>query len=97
MLRSASVKVKAFLEVFTEKLVKTIQGCDLFLTLSFHKDEYAKKLYHLLCLQGIYCRLADEQDTLRFGIAVAENFKRLENACRHACIALTQQSNDISK
>jgi len=72
-------------QAFTDKLVKTIQGCDLFLTLSFHHNDSAKKLYHLLCQQGVYCRLADEQDTLRFGIAKHESLSRLEDACIQAC------------
>ena len=72
--------------VFTDKIVKTMNSCDLFITLSFHHKENAKKLYHLLCLQGVYCRLADEQDTLRFGITLAENLNRLENACRQLSI-----------
>jgi cobalamin biosynthetic protein CobC len=73
---------------FSDKLVSTIQGCDLFLTLSFHQTNNAKALYHLLCKQGVYCRLSDEQDTLRFGISIEENFKRLESACRQACSEL---------
>ena len=76
-------------QTFTDKLVKTIQGCDLFLTLFFHQNDSAKKLYHLLCQQGVYCRLADEQDTLRFGIANQESLQRLESACAHACNQLT--------
>lgn len=80
-------------QTFTEELVKTIQGCDLFLTLSFHQADSAKKLYHLLCQQGVYCRLADEQDTLRFGIATQESLTRLENACIQACnqLAISEQ------
>jgi cobalamin biosynthetic protein CobC len=72
-------------QAFTDKLVNTIQGCDLFLTLSFHHNDSAKQLYHLLCQQGVYCRLADEQDTLRFGIAKYKSLRRLENACIQAC------------
>lgn len=75
-------------QVFTDNLVKTIQGCDLFLTVNFHQADNAKKIYHLLCQQGVYCRLSDEQDTLRFGISVEENFMRLESACRQACSEL---------
>lgn len=72
-------------QTFSGKLVDAIQGCDLFLTLSFHQIDSAKKLYHLLCQQGVYCRLSDEQDTLRFGIALEKDFKRLESACFQAC------------
>ncbi|MCW8834395.1 MAG: threonine-phosphate decarboxylase CobD [Colwellia sp.] len=76
--------------VFTEKIVKAIQGCDLFLTLSFHQKDQAKKLYHWLCQQGVYCRLADEKDTLRFGIAKASELKRLEQSCLVAIRHLRQ-------
>ena len=76
-------------EVFPQALVLDINGCDLFLTLRFHQTDSAKKLYHLLCQQGVYCRLSDEQDTLRFGISIEENLKRLESACRQACSELT--------
>lgn len=80
-------------QTFTNKLVKAIQGCDLFLTLSFHKSDSANKLYHLLCQQGVYCRLADEQDTLRFGIATQESLTRIEKACIQACnqLAISEQ------
>ncbi|WP_085298867.1 threonine-phosphate decarboxylase CobD [Cognaticolwellia mytili] len=85
-LHTLRVQQEALLwQVFTDKLVSTIQGCDLFLTLSFYQTGNAKKLYHLLCQQGVYCRLSDEQDTLRFGIAVEENLMRLEDACLQAC------------
>ncbi len=76
-------------QVFSSELVSAIEGCDLFLTLSFHQANNAKVLYHLLCQQGVYCRLSDEQDTLRFGIALEDDFKRLDSACRQACNILT--------
>lgn len=79
-------------QVFTDKLVSEIQGSDLFLTVSFHQTDTAKNLYHLLCQQGVYCRLADEQDTLRFGITLAEDFVRLEQACAHAREQLSSSS-----
>ncbi len=72
-------------QVFNDKLIKAINSCDLFITLSFHQQESSEKLYHLLCQQGIYCRLADEKDTLRFGIANQESFERLGNACVQSC------------
>jgi len=60
-----------------KELIADINGTDLFLTLSFHHQNTASELYHLLCQQGIYCRLADEKDTLRFGIATQEQQLRL--------------------
>ncbi|MCP4989893.1 MAG: hypothetical protein GY928_28735 [Colwellia sp.] len=71
-------------QVFNDKLIKAINSCDLFITLSFHQQESAPKLYHLLCQQGVYCRLADEQDTLRFGIVLTEDLERLAASCRLA-------------
>ena len=75
-------------QVFSTALIVDIQGCDLFLSLRFQQQSSAKNLYHLLCQQGVYCRLADEQDTLRFGISIEEKLTRLEHACRHACLQL---------
>lgn len=75
------VQEKSLWQAFSQTLVSDIQGCDLFLTLRFHQAEHAEKVYHLLCQQGVYCRLADEQDTLRFGITTEKSLKRLINAC----------------
>ena len=84
-LNALRVQQEALLwKVFSDKLINTIQGCDLFLTLSFHQNDNAQKLYYLLCQQGIYCRLSDEQDTLRFGISLKENFEHLARGCAHA-------------
>ena len=93
-LNSLRIHQEALLwQLFTKKLVKCIQGCDLFLTLSFHQHDSAKKIYHLLCQQGIYCRLSDEQETLRFGIGKEGSIKRLESACRQACKNLNELKN----
>jgi len=72
-----------FKQVFSKEILRDIKGCDLFLTLSFHQQGIAKKLYNQLCQQGIYCRLSDEQDTLRFGITTQEFLPRLEVACKN--------------
>lgn len=62
-----------------EDIVSDIKGTDLFLTLHLHQSTTAKTLYHELCLQGVYVRLADEQDTLRFGMACSEDLSKLFN------------------
>lgn len=77
-----------FKQVFPDNILRSINGCDLFLTLSFHQKDTAKKLYHLLCQQGVYCRLSDEQDTLRFGITTQELLPRLALACKQVCLQL---------
>jgi cobalamin biosynthetic protein CobC len=84
-LHALRVQQEALLwQTFSDKLVSAIEGSDLFLTLSFHQTDNAKKLYHLLCKQGVYCRLSDEQDTLRFGIALGSETIRLKEACINA-------------
>jgi len=65
--------------VLGKELVVDINGTNLFLTLSFHQEDMAASFYHLLCQQGIYCRLSDEQETLRFGIALEKDIPRLES------------------
>jgi len=74
-----------FKQVFPGTILQGIHGCDLFITLSFHQPDAAKSLYHLLCQQGVYCRLSDEQDTLRFGITTQASLPRLTMACKQAC------------
>lgn len=78
-----------FQRVFPTGLITDIKGSDLFLTLRFQQQDTAKEIYHLLCQQAVYCRLADEQDTLRFGIAKTDELKRLETALQHACAQIT--------
>jgi cobalamin biosynthetic protein CobC len=84
-----TAQVEMFRQVFTDYILLDIKGCDLFLTLSFKQPTTAKQLYHLLCQQAVYCRLADEQDTLRLGITTTYTIARLENALQLACTQLT--------
>lgn len=89
-LKQLRVKQEQMLrQVFPQTILNKVNGCDLFLTLSFHQQDTAKKLYQLLCQYGVYCRLADEQDTLRFGITTKESLERLTMACKQACQQLT--------
>lgn len=71
-------------EELSKELIAEINGTNLFLTVSFHNKNTASKLYHLLCQQGVYCRLADEEDTLRFGIAKQEELTKLAQAFNKA-------------
>jgi cobalamin biosynthetic protein CobC len=86
-LRTAQEKMLK--QVLSNKIMLDIKGWDLFLTVRFHHQDSAKHLYHLLCQQAVYCRLADEQDTLRFGIVITNSIKRLEKALQLACTQLT--------
>jgi len=72
---------KILWQVFGHEIINAISGCDLFLTLSFHNDNYAEKLYTLLCEKAVYVRLTDEKDKLRFGIAKESDLKRLLTTC----------------
>ena len=76
---------KLFNRLFPNSLVKDIKGSDLFLTLRFKQRDTAKDIYNLLCQQAVYCRLADEEDTLRFGIATPDELKRLEEGLQQTC------------
>ncbi len=65
--RLEQLLVRYFIEP-ASKLVRsqiTITGCDLFKTL-IHPQ--AAELYILFCRQGLYVRLCDEKNALRFGI-----------------------------
>jgi cobalamin biosynthetic protein CobC len=81
----ATAQEQMFNRVFESSIILDIKGCDLFLTLSFKQPTTAKQLYHLLCQQAVYCRLADEEDTLRFGIVTTDSIKRLEKALQLIC------------
>lgn len=70
--------------VFSPLKIVKATGCDLFITLYFSDKSIAPKLYHQLCQQAVYCRLTDEQDSLRFGITTTANFNKLEQACKNA-------------
>jgi cobalamin biosynthetic protein CobC len=77
-----SIKLEQLLtEVFVEPNNSFIQnieisGCGLFKTL-VHPQ--ATELYEKFCRQGLYVRLCDENNALRFGIPDQEQYKKLEN------------------
>jgi cobalamin biosynthetic protein CobC len=48
----------------------TIKGCGLFKIIVYPQ---ATELYQKFCCQGLYVRLCDEKNALRFGIADQEN------------------------
>lgn len=55
-------------------------GCALFITALC---EDAPQLYHALCRQGIYVRLTDEKNALRFGIPTDEQLVELKARLAH--------------
>ena len=77
-----SIKLEQLLtEVFVEPnnpIIQNIEisGCGLFKTL-VHPQ--ATELYEKFCRQGLYVRLCDENNALRFGIPDQEQYRKLEN------------------
>lgn len=64
--------------------ITTISGTDLFQTVYFKENHNGKSraesYYIALCKQGVYVRLTDDKQALRFGIAKIEELTRLANA-----------------
>jgi len=61
----------------THFLGARIEANALFITVYLNQ---AREVYHQLCEQGIYVRLTDENDSLRFGIANETQLKKLKLA-----------------
>jgi len=80
-LKALSTRLRATLaENLPYELVSTISGTDLFQTVYFKQRVDVESLYISLCQQGIYVRLTDDKQALRFGLTKIENFERLVNA-----------------
>jgi cobalamin biosynthetic protein CobC len=54
-------------------------GSILFKTIQHNN---APQIFKALCQQGVYVRLCDEKNALRFGIATSEQFDRLEKVLK---------------
>ena len=63
--------------ILKQASTQTVQGTLLFRTV---RIPHAPAIFEALCQQGIYVRLCDEKDALRFGIPDEQGLKRLENA-----------------
>lgn len=56
-----------------------IRAADLFVTVWFDDQDAAVQWHHKLCCYGIYCRLLDGQNGLRFGLVSSqEDWQRLQ-------------------
>ena len=64
-------------EVLRHYFTATPRGASLFKTVYLAN---AQSIYQQLCQQGVYVRLTDELDALRFGIPSAEQLKKLTRA-----------------
>ncbi|WP_158970563.1 threonine-phosphate decarboxylase CobD [Paraglaciecola sp. L3A3] len=73
-LHKLSLNLKTVLQ---QHFKSTPQGTALFQTIH-HKQ--APQIFHQLCQQGIYVRLCDEQNALRFGTPTPPQLERLEKA-----------------
>jgi len=76
--------VKTFLDKSDKNTDQSINiyGCGLFKTL-VHPQ--ASKLYQSFCRQGLYVRLCDEKNALRFGIPDQGQFSKLEDLLSQHC------------
>ncbi|MDU0355973.1 aminotransferase class I/II-fold pyridoxal phosphate-dependent enzyme [Paraglaciecola aquimarina] len=78
--RDSLQKLSSKLAALLENTFKTPPtGTILFQTIQHNQ---APEIFQQLCQQGIYVRLCDEQNALRFGIPTTEQFKRLEKALK---------------
>jgi cobalamin biosynthetic protein CobC len=62
--------------VLAQAFAQPVHGTSLFKTV--HTPQ-APAIFEALCQQGIYVRLCDENDALRFGIPHEQGLKRLED------------------
>jgi cobalamin biosynthetic protein CobC len=67
--------------VLTQAFAQPVQGTSLFKTV---RTPQAPAIFEALCQQGIYVRLCDEKDALRFGIPHEQGLKRLEDTLHTA-------------
>jgi cobalamin biosynthetic protein CobC len=84
-LKILSAKLRAILTAnLSVDNINTISGTDLFQTVYLKAGINVEDYYIALCQQGVYVRLTDDKQALRFGLAKEEQLERLANAL--ACI-----------
>jgi len=80
-LKALSSRLRAVLaENLPYEFITKISGTDLFQTVYFKEGIDVVNYYTALCQQGVYVRLTDDKNALRFGIAKVEQLQRLGNA-----------------
>ncbi|MDX2369818.1 MAG: aminotransferase class I/II-fold pyridoxal phosphate-dependent enzyme, partial [Colwellia sp.] len=80
-LKALSGRLRAILaENLPFEFIKTISGTDLFQTVYFKENVDVESYYVALCQQGVYVRLTDDKQALRFGLAKQEQLQRLAHA-----------------
>lgn len=67
-----------------DKFISTISGTHLFQTVYFEAEFDVENYYSRLCKQGVYVRLTDDKQALRFGIPKVNQFDRLAKALKLA-------------
>lgn len=81
LLTCASQQLNGLLSKHFKKTeCQSIDGCGLFQTVKYKDDIDLSETYHQLCLLGVYVRLTDERNALRFGIPMLTEFERLDSA-----------------
>lgn len=69
-----------------------IRASDLFVTVWFDEEGAAQAWHHHLCCHGVYCRLLDENNGLRFGLLqYPEDWQRL-----HKVMSMVQSQRMLS-
>ncbi|MBL0710504.1 MAG: threonine-phosphate decarboxylase [Colwellia sp.] len=84
VLKTLSAALRAILaENIPYEFITTISGTHLFQTVYFKEKFNAESYYIALCQQGVYVRLTDDKQALRFGIAKIEQLERLAKSLAH--------------
>lgn len=80
-LKILSAKLHAILTAnLSVEVINTISGTDLFQTVYFKEGINVEDYYIALCQQGVYIRLTDDKQALRFGLAKETQLERLATA-----------------
>ncbi|MDO6427569.1 threonine-phosphate decarboxylase CobD [Thalassotalea sp. 1_MG-2023] len=67
-----------------------VEGTDLFLTVNLATPHKAVTIYDGLCKQGVYVRLTDDQQSLRFGIPKPEDVERLSQSLGNVMLSISK-------
>jgi cobalamin biosynthetic protein CobC len=85
-LRTLSSQLRSLLiKSLPANLLVNISGTDLFQTAYFKEGVDVESYYIALCQQGIYVRLTDDKQALRFGLVKTERLEKLAKALVNLC------------
>jgi len=94
-LKALSVSLRAILaENLPLEYITTISGTALFQSVYFKKGIDVESYSVALCQQGVYVRLTDDKQALRFGLAKDEQLERLANALAYVTNTTINELSD---